>query len=403
MKNKILISNKIYPYYYGLSLDLMFWAAISTIFLTIVKKFSVSQINSLTSISIVTCVIGYPLVLKIIKKIGNINSIKFGNVSLLLASILITFFKNYHGVLIGFIFYQYAFLFKSIDNVILRNNLKYLGKEELFFKYQTKGTLIYSILTLIISLLSGMIFNINNYLPMYISILICVLNCILMNFIKEAPIDNNNKLGEKENKFKAITKSLLLILLFSLIVYSLIDCGQMNSKLFLQDNMSKFINEKKVVLYLSFIIFVSRIFRVLFNIIFNKIYEYIKRKLSLIINLCLILSFSLILFGNLFQKNITGIITMSIGFIIYLSIRDLVDNYFRTILLDNCDPKTHDDVAVYYYLARKIGDFILSGIISIITFKLPLKYAFIFLLILSVLAIPFALKVNNIANKGSEN
>ena len=94
---------------------------------------------------------------------------------------------------------------------------------------------------------------------------------------------------------------------------------------------------------------------------------------------------------------------MSIGFIIYLSIRDLVDNYFRTILLDNCDPKTHDDVAVYYYLARKIGDFILSGIISIITFKLPLKYAFIFLLILSVLAIPFALKVNNIANKGSEN
>lgn len=34
---KIQISMKIYPYYYGFSADLMFWAAINTLFLTIVK------------------------------------------------------------------------------------------------------------------------------------------------------------------------------------------------------------------------------------------------------------------------------------------------------------------------------------------------------------------------------
>lgn len=34
MKEKVKLSSKIWPIYYGLSDDLMFWAAINTLFLT---------------------------------------------------------------------------------------------------------------------------------------------------------------------------------------------------------------------------------------------------------------------------------------------------------------------------------------------------------------------------------
>ena len=58
-KKKIEMSIKLYPYYYGLSADLMFWAAINTLFLTTVKDFTASQINSLISLSVLISFISY--------------------------------------------------------------------------------------------------------------------------------------------------------------------------------------------------------------------------------------------------------------------------------------------------------------------------------------------------------
>ena len=57
-----------------------------------------------------------------------------------------------------------------MDHIILRRDLEYLHEENKFFTIATKGTLIYSIITMIISLIAGLIFNLNNYLPMYICI-----------------------------------------------------------------------------------------------------------------------------------------------------------------------------------------------------------------------------------------
>jgi hypothetical protein len=49
--------NKVFPWFAGLSGDLLFWVAIDTLFLTVVKKFNASQIVSLTSISLITCIL----------------------------------------------------------------------------------------------------------------------------------------------------------------------------------------------------------------------------------------------------------------------------------------------------------------------------------------------------------
>ena len=68
---KIKISNKIYPYISGLSDDLLFWAAINTIFLTNVKMLSASQVSLLSAIAGLITILSQSLVLKIIKKLGN--------------------------------------------------------------------------------------------------------------------------------------------------------------------------------------------------------------------------------------------------------------------------------------------------------------------------------------------
>ena len=48
--------NKIFPWYAGLSGDLLFWVAIDTLFLTVVKNFNAAQIVSLTTVSLIPCI-----------------------------------------------------------------------------------------------------------------------------------------------------------------------------------------------------------------------------------------------------------------------------------------------------------------------------------------------------------
>ena len=87
---------------------------------------SASQISLLSAISILITIISQGLVLKIIKKIGNIKSVRLGLLMLLIGAVLITFGSSFIIILIGQIFYNISALFKGMDNIILKRNLKYL-------------------------------------------------------------------------------------------------------------------------------------------------------------------------------------------------------------------------------------------------------------------------------------
>lgn len=384
-EKRIKTSLKVYPFYYGLSADLMFWAAINTLFLTIVKKFSAQEVNSLVSFSVLISIVGYFIILKLIKKIGELNAVKIGNIMLLLSSVFITFLKTYSGVLLGLTLYEVAFIFKSMDHVILRKNLESLNEKEKFFNYETKGTLIYSIITMVISFVSGFIFNINNYLPMYICIFFCVLNCIISGLLY-CPREDYKLKKQENNKIK-FNKTIIFILLFYLLIYSVIENSQTNAKLILQYNMQDFLNEKNVALMLSFIVSISRIIRTLSNMAFNKIYNKVKNNLSIILNVLLIVSLCLILLGDFIRNGFIGIVIVSLGFFILLLLRDPTENYGRTILFDNTPRTFHDKLSLYYSLSRKIGKLFISFMISIILLDLDIKYVFVFLLVIAVLTL----------------
>lgn len=397
---KVELSNKIYPIFSGISGDLLFWIAIDTIFLTVVKGFNAAQISSLSTIGNLITILIYPIAFKIIKKIGNIRSIKLGTVLLLCSAILLTFANKYLIILLGHILYDSAFLFKNMDNVILRKNLKYANKEKDYIKIQNKSSFIYSLITMLIAFTVGFLFNINNYLPMILCISFCILSVILSNFLYEYKNNKNDEFKEKQKL--SITKLIFLILLLYASLYATIDLGQANSKLLIQYKLSSFLEISKVSIYLSIIIAISRIVRVISDYFFTKHFKGKNKQVLYVIGYTLIGTFISIIFGSMLKLRIIGIVLMSLGFFVFFGIRDLFANYIKTLLLNSCSEKYHEQAITYLTLSRKVGKFLIGGAITLILLKFDLIYVIIFLLIISILNILIIKRICNLLKNKEE-
>ncbi len=381
IKKRVDLSLKIYPYFTALTGDLLFWIAIYTVFLTDVKNFNALQISSLTTIGTLFSIITYPLFFRIINKIGNISCVKLGSLMFLIASLLLTISNTYILILIGYIIYTLAFLFKNMENVILKRNLEYIGKRNDYIKLQQKSSLIYSVITMIIALISGYLYNINNYLPMILCILFCFFNFILSHFLYEYK-DNVTEV-KKEKINLTLNKSIILIGIFYALIRALIGNGEVNSKLIIQYELFSFIEIEGAVLCFSVIIFLSRIVRTISNLIFSKLKVYKSNIITLYsFNYILIAAFILIIFGEFINLNALSVVIVTLGFFVFLAMRDYFSNYIRNIVLNDSNSNYENSMS-YLFLASKIVDFIISLVITLILLKFDLVHAMIFLLLAS--------------------
>lgn len=384
---KVKRTIKIYPLFYGLTADLIFWIAINTLFLTTVKNLSAAQINSIDTIGTAIGIGFQFFLIKIVRKIGNIKSIRLGTTLLFLSVVLNTFSTSYWGFLVAEICYVVGFVFKHMDNVILIKDLKYMNKSEEYIKLQTRGNAIYSFVTLIISLISGFLFNVNPYIPMAICMTICFLNILLTFLFYEAPIDNSKSKEEKENEKHNWGKLIGLMILLYGLFYAMIAMGQKNSKLFIQQDLQDFLSLDKVAIYMSVIIFISRISRLTSNLIFIKVYNKLKNKTILLLEILLISAFALLLLGNFVGRNMIGITIMAIGFFTFLLIRDPFDTFMRKTLFANSEAHNHDKIVNYITLSRKIFSLIYGIIVSSVLLKFNYVYVMTVLLLFSALFI----------------
>lgn len=394
INNKIKISNKIYPFLVGLSDDLMFWAAINTIFLTIVKGFTASQISMLVAIASFSSIIFERTMFIIIKRIGNLRSFRVGVVMLLLAAIIITFTKNIFSVAIGFIIYYLAYYFTNMSNVILKRNLKAINCENDFAKIQSKTSLIYATATMIISFIVGFLFNINNYLPMIMCILICIINLYLSRYLyeykdKKIMIEDNNENSNKVNWSKII---ILIIFVYGLL-YATVESLQENGKIFIQYRMQNFIPIAKTSIYLTIIIAFSRVARVLSNLLFNKIHNILKSKLIILLNVLLISSIAFMILGFIIPYNTIGVIIMGIGFFILLFVRDPIAIFTKLELFNNCKVKDQEEVIHKYNLCRKIVRCFLATSASLLLLKINMLYLMMSLFVLCLMYLCLTIKL----------
>lgn len=398
---KLNRSISIYPLFYGLTADLIFWIAINTLFLTTVKHLSASQINSIEAISTVVGIFFQLILVKIVRRIGNLNSVKLGVVLLFLSVLLNIVSKNYIGFLLAEIFYVIGFVFKHMDNVILIKDLKYLNRSDEYINYQTKGSTIYSLITLLISAISGFMFNINPYIPVIICLIVCFINIILTNFIYEVHVNDKN-IDNKEYKInkKYFSKKIIMMILLYGLFYAMINSGQKNSKLFIQFDLQNLFDLDKVAIYMGAFIFISRVTRLLSNLLFLKIYNKYKSKMIFMLEFGLASAFIFLLIGH-FVGNIYGIYIMALGFFMFLFIRDPFDNFMRKTLFENSSEKVHDKIVNYINLTKKVFTLMYSTIVASMLIKLNYVYVMSLFLILTISFFSLIYKIYNLIREES--
>lgn len=390
-KNKLKRFNKIFPWYDGLSGDLLFWIAIDTLFLTVVKKFTAAQIVSLTSISMIINILLQVPLLKIIHKIGNTKSVRLGSLLMLVSSILLTFGRNYLTIVIGKIFYEMAFTFQNMINAVLKNNLELQHKENEYIKYRTKANTIYALVTMIISFVASIMFNINNYLPMIGCITFCIICFILSWYMVDYSKDDkkiieNNK---ERNKGKIQhTKIIVFILISYGLFYPIVNSGQSNGKLFIQQELLKLYDVEKTALIIGAILCVSRIVRLISNIKFDKIHKKYKDKVGIILSVSLSLSLVLMIIGyNISSIPVIKFGIMSLGYIIILFIRDPFKVYMQDLALKNTDKKSQQTLLTTMELSRKIVRTIISLSFTAILVNNPMVLVISILVVLSIVEV----------------
>ncbi len=390
-ENKLKRFNKIFPWYDGLSGDLLFWVAIDTLFLTVVKNFTASQIVSLTSISMIINILLQVPLLKVIHKIGNTKSVRLGSFLLLISSILLTFGRNYITIVIGKIFYEMSFTFQNMINAVLKNNLELQHTENEYIKYRTKANTIYAAVTMIISFVASIMFNINNYLPMIGCITFCVICFILSWYMVDYSKDNKNKLEKNKETGKGkikYTKIIIFILLSYGLFYPMVNSGQSNGKLFIQQELLKLYDVEKTSLVIGAILCVSRIVRLLSNIKFDKIHKKYEDKVGIMLPVGLLISLILMLIGyNVSNMPVMKFVIMGFGYVIILFIRDPFKVYMQDLALKNTDKNRQQTLLTTMELSRKIVRTIISLSFTTILLKYPMVLVISILTVLSIIEI----------------
>ena len=388
--------NKIFPWFAGLSGDLLFWIAIDSLFLTVVKKFNASQIVSLTTVSLVVCIALQVPILRIIKKIGNTNSVRLGSLLLLVSSILLTFGQNYIVIALGKVIYEIAFTFQNMENAILKNNLELQNKSNKYIKVKTKSNTIYATVTMIISFIASLMFNLNNYFPMIGCIIFCII-CFRLSFYI-VDYSDYNKI-EEENKAKSKTKIKYNKLIIALIIsyglcYPVMNSGQSNGKLFIQQELLLNFDVEKTALIIGGILCISRIVRVVSNMAFNKISNKYKEKVGIILPILVSISTIFMIVGSLIKDLvILKFSIMSLGYIIILFVRDPFKVYMQDLALREVGKEGQQSLLTIMELSRKIGRTIISLSFTMILVNNPMITVMTILFILSTIEILVSIKL----------
>lgn len=390
-EERINLSNKMYPLYDGLSKDLLFYIAIDTLFLSVAKGFSAFQISFLGVVPTFICILMQPILLKSVKKLGNVNASRVGTFMLLLSAILKTFGTTFLVISIAQVLYDGAFVFKSMESISLRNNLEYQNNSPAYMRIRGASNTIYATATFIIAIVAGPLFNISPYLPMYLCITFCLITCILSFSFYEVKINNLQDKTEKKDENKKRKKGKMSRIIFmglisNTIFLNVVVVGQQDSKLFIQYQLTDWYGIAKTATYLSLIVASSRLVRIILNMAFNRYYMKFKNQVPIVLSIILAIGFLSIILGALLPlHNIIKVLLMALGFDLIIPMRDTFIIYMEDLMLKNTEKIEQQEVFANMEILRKLGKVSMNFLVSMLVIKLDLFYIMWIFLITAVI------------------
>ena len=228
---------KLFPIYKMFSWDLLFYYAISFLFLTQAKNFSASEIMFADSFYPLFGIIFQFLCVDITDRFGKQKSLLLGNICVSVSILMLILGNSISAIILSNLLQAIGFGFKGLcEPTLLSDSIpdsKY--SSNIFSRLEGKGSTLYYILDAISSAVTGFMFVINAYIPMIMCFIFCIISTVISLSFEE--ISSNKSLKEKnENSnmtshfkdilitFKQILKSdrLKCLLIYGAMFYSIL-------------------------------------------------------------------------------------------------------------------------------------------------------------------------------------
>ena len=197
---------KLYPKYLMLGYDLLFYYGIRVMFLINVKGITDSQILLAATVYAISMIVMQVPATLLTSKIGYKNTAIAGNILNIIFGILLITFNGFGGLALVQFIRGTAFALKYVsESNLLSSSIPQAPtyqRNEIFSRLDKKGFSRYCIFSAISTIIAGFLYNINPYIPIFLSLL-CTIAATAISF-------NFNDIQEEESKesFKDYIKDL---------------------------------------------------------------------------------------------------------------------------------------------------------------------------------------------------
>lgn len=397
-KTKFQIFESLLPWFVGLSADQIFYVVIGDLFLAIVKGYTAEQIVALTTYSlIISMIIQVPL-LSLMKKIGNNAAIRIGAVMMFTSCILLVT-CDYVGILIAKVLYETSYIFHSMSNVMLKNNLHMQNRDNLYLKIRNKGNSIYAVLTLLATLVGTVLFNINPYIPM-IGSCICSFVALVMSFqLFDYSLMDKAHQPRASKKIK-LSKTAMVVLASYMLFFVFVYLGTNEGKLIIQYTLLDAFSDSKTTNIVGIVFLCSRVARLISSMIFDSIHKLIKEKVGVMLAIICTITLISLSAGALLPINFwVRIVLMSFGYVGVLFIRDPGLVYIQNVGLNAVEDKHKQSFITMMEFGKKLLVTILCFGVTLVLNIYPLEVVIGFITILSIVEIAVSVALFKMISK----
>lgn len=397
-RNKIL-----YILFKSFTYDLLFYYTLETMFLTLVKGFSFSQVFLITSLDLFFVVLlAIPLNF-IFKKVSILNRLRIGTLAFI-GYLLVFLLTNNIYVLCCLV------VLKSIGNLAISVNTTSLldviigSDKEDSSKLEGRATAVWWVLEAVSAVAAGYFFQINPYISYYICIGLLGLAFIVTFFFKISKEENYIKPPEKQFKSEKAAsllskykKLVIVIVVLAFAFWGGAEVFGSSAKTFIQD-----IGTSSMVI--GWVYFGIKVFTAGANVISHRIESKLGWKfLPVVIGLFLA---SVLLMGLTYFVDMSFyaklIILSLVIFMMYVT-RNPYRLNIKSTMTYFFDGRDLERVFSYYFIAENLGGAIFALLASLIIDELNLGWAilicFIIIFAIVVPALVFYVKYLNQMNR----
>ncbi len=373
----------LYPIYKMFSWDLLCFYSVEFLFYTITKGISTSQVLILTAVYMIAKVIFQIPSVAISDYFGKKKSMIFGNGLLVIYLLVLICAPNFEWMAIANILCAFGYDLKLIaEGNLLYDSVATRGGDGIYTKIDSIGASGHYVLNTVLSIMSGYLFVINNYIPMYICLLFLIISLLISFKFKDIYIQKENETKENfheflngysndiKDSFRFIKKSrrMKAYLIFAGVFYGLIKIVTTYKNDLLIDIG---VNEEQFALIYAALSLIAAI-SVTHS---RKIQKYFKNKTLTVLSLFYTIS---TIFIGAISLSVSDSIVLPFIIVFYVIIRICDSQWYvteYTYLRNFTTPESRNKISFTFELITGVAASVISLIGAVILEYMNIKYA----------------------------